>query len=133
MMLVQDVVRRHELDGPSDQRGRAEDADGQLVGNPVAEAQRRKREVVQAEQLPAAAWARKRGIVREAMREVDVESMLVDGAAGGQAEEHVVAGFIDVAGGTRGFLRQPRGRAGGAAVLRERSDIGGETVDLRVA
>ena len=41
------------------------------------------------------------------MREIDVHSMLVDGAAGRQAEEHVVAGFIDIASGRCVFLRLP--------------------------
>ena len=55
MVLLEDVVRRHELDGPPDQRRRPEEADRQFVGDAVAETQRSEREVVQAEQLPAAA------------------------------------------------------------------------------
>ena len=86
MVFIQYVVRGHKLDRPSNLRRRPEDADSQPVGNAIAKAERSKREVVQAEQFPAPAWARKRGIVREAMREVDVESMLVDGAASGQTE-----------------------------------------------
>jgi len=65
------------------------------------------------------------------MGEVDVESMLIDGAPGRQAEDHVVTRFID---GARGFLLLTgrRASAGSAVGMREGTDVGGETVDLRL-
>src|SRR5580704_7765169 len=134
MVLIQDVVRRHELDGPSELRRRPVDANGQFIGNAIAETKRSEREVVQAEQLPAAARSGKRGIVREAMGEVDVEPVLIDGAAGRKAEQQVVAGFVDRAGLAEAFLRLPGRRTGAssAAATREGTDVSGETGDLRV-
>src|ERR1700758_540597 len=96
LVLIQQLVRRHQLDRPADGTRRAVDAGRKFVGDSESETEGRNCESVQSKQHIASRPSAESGVIREAVRKIYIESVAHHGPASWQSVHIVIGRFVNL-------------------------------------
>src|ERR1700719_3367842 len=97
VVFVQKAVCRHDLNRPLDKRRRSPNRDREFIRHAISQAEGGDGDAIQPQQLSSLARPGESSI-HEAVREVYVDTVAIRGFAGGQADQHIVAGLINAWG-----------------------------------